>query len=132
MSYFNNLTHSPSYYVNGIKHINDYDIEEYRPQIQAFLTKRRITKREIPPRISVIRDMGHASKQVYYQQKLVPGEVLYEEKHMQRLYDSDDINSQYVHSVFCQEYEKNMVDALSQKVIMNGSVPSFMDKPKHD
>jgi len=27
--------------------MNDYDLEEYRPQVQAFLTRRRITKREI-------------------------------------------------------------------------------------
>lgn len=79
-----------------------------------------------------MKDMGPDYKQVYYQQKLVPGEVLYDEKHLQRLYDSDDINSQYIHSIFCQEYEKNMLEAIAQKQIMNGSVPSQLDKPRHD
>lgn len=62
----------------------------------------------------------------------MPGEVLYDEKHLQRLCDADDYNSQYIHSIFCQEYEKNMLDAITQKQIMNGSVPSILDKPKHD
>jgi hypothetical protein len=82
MSYATNLHQAPSYYVNGIKHINDYDIEEYRPQIQAYLTKRRVTRREVPPKAHVVKDMGEDYRQLYFQQKLVPGEVLYNEKHL--------------------------------------------------
>ena len=52
LSYIHNLHQPPTYYVNGVKHINDYDTEEYRPQIQAFLTKRRTVKREIPPKVA--------------------------------------------------------------------------------
>ena len=66
MSYATNLHHPPSYYVNGVKHINDYDIEEYRPQIQAFLTKRRTVRREVPPRAWILKDMGDEYKQIYY------------------------------------------------------------------
>lgn len=47
MSYFHNFHSPPQFYVNGIKYVNDYVLEEYRPQVQAFLTKRRTTKREI-------------------------------------------------------------------------------------
>ena len=47
MSYYNNFHQAPMFYVNGIKYINDYDLEEYRPQIKSFLTKRRTAKREI-------------------------------------------------------------------------------------
>lgn len=132
MSYYHNFIHPPFFYVNGVKYINDYDIEEYKPQVQAFLTKRRLTKREVPPRVSIIKDMGPDYRHVYNQQKLVPGEILYNEKHMQRLHEMDEMNSQYVHSVFCQEYEKNMIEAIKQKIVMNGSVPSIMDKPRHD
>ena len=58
LSYVSNLHQVPAYYVNGKRHINDYDIEEYRPQIQAFLTKRRTVKREVPPRAAIMKDMG--------------------------------------------------------------------------
>ena len=120
------------YYVNNIKWINDYDLEEYRPQIQAFLTKRRLTKREIPGKMSIIKDMGNEYKHTYRQQSLVPGEVLYDQNHMQRLYDADDINSQYIHSVFCEEYQKNMIEETLKKRVTNGEVPQMLDKPKHD
>ena len=120
------------FYVNGIKYINDFDIEEYRPQIKAFLTKRRTVKREVPPKMLILKDMGLEYKPVYLTQRLVPGEVLYEEQHLKRLYDADAINSQYIHSVFCEEYEKNMIENVAQKIIMNGAVPSIMDKPRHD
>ena len=32
----------------------DYDLHEYSPHIQAFLTRRRTTKREIPPKIEIL------------------------------------------------------------------------------
>jgi hypothetical protein len=47
MSFTHNFHQPPVFYINGIKYINDYDLDEYRPQVQAFLTRRRTTKREI-------------------------------------------------------------------------------------
>jgi hypothetical protein len=47
MSFTHNFHQPPVLYINGIKYINDYDLEEYRPQVQAFLTRRRTTKREV-------------------------------------------------------------------------------------
>ena len=58
-----------------------------------------------------MKDMGQDYRTTYYQQRMVPGELLYEEEHMKRLYDQDTVNSQYIHSVFCEEYEKNMLEA---------------------
>jgi hypothetical protein len=40
-----------------MKVVNDYDIHEYTPQVQAFLTRRRTAKREIPPKIEVLETM---------------------------------------------------------------------------
>ena len=131
-AFIHNLHQPPAFYVNGKKFINDFDLEEYRPQIQAFLTKRRTVKREIPPKVYILKNMGDDYKSVYHQQRLAPGEVLYDEAHMKRLYDSDVVNTQYIHSVFCEEYEKNMIENVMQKRVMNGSVPSYLDKPKHD
>jgi hypothetical protein len=42
----------------------------------------------------------------------MPIENLYDEKYLQKLYDSDDFNTQYVHSIFCEEYEKQMYEAI--------------------
>jgi len=131
-NYVHNFHQAPAFYVNGVKHINDYDIEEYRPQIKAFITKRRMTKREIPAKISIIKGMGEDYKMDYYQQRLVPGEFLYDQSHLKRLHDADMMNSQYIHSCFCEEYEKNMIEEVLQKRITNGSVPSIFDKPKSD
>ena len=114
-SFISNLHQPPIFYVNGKRHVNDYDIEEYRPQIQAFLTKRRPVKREVPPKAWLQRDMGEDFATIYYQQRLAPGEVLYDESHLKKLYEADIVNTQYVHSIFCEEYEKNMIEAIMQK-----------------
>jgi len=37
-----------------VKIVNDYDIHEYTPQMQAFLTRRRTTKREIPAKMEIL------------------------------------------------------------------------------
>jgi len=42
------------------------------------------------------------------------------------------VNTQYIHSIFFEEYEKNLLEAFMQKKICNGSVPSIMEKPKAD
>ena len=55
-----------------------------------------------------MNDMGENYRQVYYQQRLAPGEHNYDTKHLTRLYETDAINTQFLHSIFCEDYEKNM------------------------
>jgi hypothetical protein len=50
---------------------------------------------------------------------------------MQRLYESDAVNTQFIHSMICEEYEKNLFEEILQKRIMNGSVPSSLDEKTH-
>ena len=76
--------------------------------------------------------MGQEYRDVYYQQRLAPLEFLYEEKHLERLFEADDVNSQYVQSVVCEEFEKQLHDSVTQKVVMNGSVVPLIEKAKHD
>lgn len=76
--------------------------------------------------------MGKDYKDVFYQQRLVPLEFLYEERHLERLFEGDGVNSQYVQSVVSEEFEKQMNEAVLQKVVMNGSVVSLLDKVKED
>jgi hypothetical protein len=33
MSFTHNFHQPPVFYINGIKYINDYDLDEYRPQV---------------------------------------------------------------------------------------------------
>ena len=75
--------------------------------------------------------MGENYRHVYYQQKLAPGETLYDAKHMQRLYDADAVNTQFIHSMVCEEYEKNLIEEVMKKRIMNGSVPTYLDEKTH-
>lgn len=56
--------------------------------------------------------------------------MLYDEKTLKRLYDSDAINTQFLHSMWCEEYEKNMLEECLKKKVMNGSVPALADTPK--
>lgn len=84
------------------------------------------------PKIWVSENLGSTYNDILYQQRLPPIEILYDERHLERLFEADDVNSQYVQSVVCEEYEKNMHEAILQKVVMNGSVVSLLDKPKHD
>ena len=93
--------------------MNDWDTEEYLPQVKAFLSKRWTAKREVPAKIAIMSDMGNYFRSVYYQQRLAPGEFNYQEKQLKRLYESDSINSQFLHSIFTEDYEKEMYDEVS-------------------
>ena len=81
-SYNHNFHHPTHFYVNGIRHTTDYNTDLYAPHIRAFLTKRWTARREIPPKISIMRDMGPSFRQIYYQQRLPFSEYMYDEKHL--------------------------------------------------
>lgn len=130
MSFTHNLHSPPFFYVNGIRYIQDHDLEDYEPSVQAFLGKRWTTKREVPPKIAIQDDLGDSYRHVYYQQRLAPGDMNYEQKHMERLYNTDDVNTQFIHAMVCQDYEKSMIEEVMQKRVMNGSVVSSLDLPK--
>ena len=42
-------------------------------------------------------------------------EFLYDDAYLKKLYEQDTINTQYIHSIFCEEYEKNLLDGICQK-----------------
>ena len=65
-SFYHNFHTPPSYYVNGIRYVQDYDLEEYTPTVRAFLTKRQMTKREVYPKIAIMQDLGENYSHVYY------------------------------------------------------------------
>jgi len=66
LSYTHNFHSPPFFYVNGIRYINDHDLEDYEPSVRAFLGKRWTTKREIPPKIAIVEDLGRDYHHVYY------------------------------------------------------------------
>lgn len=49
---------------------------------------------------------------------------------MERLYNTDDVNTQFIHAMICQDYEKNMIEEILKKRVMNGSVPNSVDLPR--
>ena len=51
---------------------------------------------------------------------------------MKRLFDADNMNTSYIHAVFCEEYEKNLIENVMQKKVMNGAVVPLLEKPKSD
>ena len=93
LSYYHNFHHPTIMYVNGRKHTTDYNTDLYKPYIRSFLTKRWTTKREIPPKISIMKDMGPDYKQIYYQQRLPFSEFQYGTKHLERLYEAENPNT---------------------------------------
>jgi len=107
-SFFHNFHHPPVLYCNGKKHHFDYNVDLYKPVIRAFLTKRWTAKREIPPKIAIMSDMGPGYRQIYSQQRLAFGEFPYDLKRLERLYEQEDVNSQFIHSIYFEDYEKNM------------------------
>ena len=66
-SFYHNFHQPVHYYVNGTKFTQDHNIVEYTKQVQAFITKRWMCKREIPPKVSIMEDMGDSYKHIYYQ-----------------------------------------------------------------
>jgi hypothetical protein len=89
--------------------MQDWDLEFYRPQVRSFLTRRRTTKREVPTKVYIVKDMGNDYAHTYMQQRLTPGDQLYEDKHMKRMYESDNINSHFLQSMWTETYEKPML-----------------------
>ena len=65
-SFYHNFHHPTHFYCNGKKYDTDFNTDLYKPHIRAFLTKRWTTKREIPPKIAVMEDMGEDYAQVYF------------------------------------------------------------------
>jgi len=51
---------------------------------------------------------------------------------MERLFEAENLNTQFLHSFYFEDYEKNMYAEAMQKKVMNGSVVPMLEKPKHD
>lgn len=93
-SFIHNFHNPGHYYINGIRYIQDYDLEEYEPAVRAYVTKRWTCKREIPAKLAILPELPQQDyAQVFYQQRLASGDQLYSQKHMERLFDCDEVNS---------------------------------------
>ena len=57
---------------------------------------------------------------------------MYDLKRLERLYDAESISCQFLHSIYFEDYEKNMYNEAMKKCVMNGSVVPLLEKPKHD
>jgi len=48
------------------------------------------------------------------------------------MHEAQDINSQFLHSIFTEPYEKPLLGYAMQKLVMNGSVVPMLEKPKYE
>ena len=102
---------------NEVKY--DYHIHEYDKCIQAYLLRRRIKKEEIAPKIYIkeaLKDVDLTS------QKLSPLKTLYDVEKMKKLFESKEINSQYLISKMQENHFKHVMDEFVKKVPINGFV----------
>ena len=76
--------------------------------------------------------MGDQYRHIYYQQRLVYGDFLYDNTRLERLYNANNLNTTFLHSIYTEEHEKPMIEQAMQKQVMNGSVVPLLEKPKHD
>ena len=96
--------------MDGKKFTNDHNIDEYSQQVQAFLTKRWICKREVSPKVAIMDDMGESYRHIYYQQRLAFGEYLYDETRLEKLYKANNLNTTFLHSIYTEDYEKPLIE----------------------
>lgn len=65
-SFTHNFHSAPVFYVNNIRYIQDFDLEEYEPAVRAFLTKRWTCKREIPAKLHILEELGNEYSHVLH------------------------------------------------------------------
>lgn len=128
--------HSPYILWLGVKYeMMDDNIEEYNRYIQAFLTKRFTHKKEIAPKIKVLKDLQNVLKDyhnTFYIQKTFPLYNLLNLTYMKYMHSHKIFDTGYVISRFSEEYEKNMYDAVFEKLLVCGRVEFMEDKPYFD
>jgi hypothetical protein len=106
------------------------NIQEYNPYIQAFLNKRRIHKKEIEPKIKILKDVESTLKyyhNTFYIQKGYPLYNLLPYSYMKHLHEIKVLDSGYIISRFSEEYEKPMIDAALTKILCCGRVEYLED-----
>lgn len=126
--------HSP-YIVwsNGANCIFDDNINEYNEYIQAFLEKRFTHKKEIWPKIKILKDLGKILKDyhnTFYVQITYPVHNLIPYAYMKHIHSHNIIDSGYVISRFFEEWEKPMYDAAFSKFFICGRV-EFMEDAEY-
>lgn len=113
--------HSPSiYYLYNKEYIVDNTVEDYKNKfIKAFLNKRRTTKKEIPPKIQIVKIKKEYNNH-FATQRLFPLYYLLNPTYIIQMADNNLMDSSYWLSIFFEEFEKNCLDSMLEKIIVNG------------
>ena len=124
--------HSPAtLWVNGREYKFDDNLEEYSSYIQAFLNRRYTHKKEISPKIKVLKDMNNVLRDYhnsFYVQITYPTYNLFDLDYLRYMQAHKIIDSGYIISRFFEEYEKPMYDAMLTKFLINGRVEFMEDR----
>jgi hypothetical protein len=121
--------------VNGKSYQLDKDVHLYDSITQAYLAKRRIKKSEIrrinvfgflrkemrgtAAKIAILPEL-ESCKEIYRSQKTAFLPQLYEKERLQRMWDKEEFDSQYIMSCNFEPHFKPMMDAILQKIVLNG------------
>ena len=136
---YSNQLFSPSETIGNEIIYYDHNTEDYEPIIQAYLTKRRIGKSEIgfffiyfinpycnlffslAPKIYAIQGLKSLTS-LLKSQKIMPVKnfSVISAEAKQKFKNPDDINSQYIVNMVCEEYFKEMIDEYLSKIIISG------------
>jgi hypothetical protein len=133
---FSNVYHNfpavHSYYVNG-KYVLLDNLTSAKTLVEEFLSKRWVTKQEIPPKIKVINSTP-SLKEIIHPQKNFKNKkmVNIDESVLRYMYEGGYLDRNYFLNVL---FEKNEIDLLKEvldKVVLNGYVVKYFDKKENN
>jgi hypothetical protein len=133
---FSNVYHNfpavHSYYVNG-KYVLLDNLTSAKTLVEEFLSKRWVTKQEIPPKIKVINSTP-SLKEIINSQKNFKNKkmVNIDESVLRYMYEGGYLDRNYFLNVL---FEKNEIDLLKEvldKVVINGYVVKYFDKKENN
>jgi len=116
---YSNQHQKDAEFINGKTIRYDTNISEYDKAVKALLAKRWTTKEELPPKIYIIDPIPEVADSLE-SQKLVFMRKLLEPERLQRMHETNDMNSQYLMTTTLEEHFKPLCDEYLKKVLVNG------------
>lgn len=128
---FSNIYHNfpavHSYYVNG-KYVVLDSLSSGKTLIKEFLSKRWVTKQEIPPKIKVITS-PLSIKEIIHSQKIFKNKKMIniDEYVLRYMYDGGYLDRNYFLNILFEKNEVDMLKEILDKVVINGYVIKYFD-----
>jgi hypothetical protein len=123
---YHNLPSVPNYNLNGKNIILDEDISNYNKFIREFLTKKWLTKSEIPP---IIKSIPISQKDILSYQKVLKRTpmVPLDEDILRYQYEKGFINRNYLFNILFEKNEIDLNRAILSRIVMSGYCVKYFD-----